>query len=206
MNRLKCKNKTQKDMVNSMKINEVTMVRGAAGTGKTYVALSQALKMLQQGDYKKLIIAKSVTQLPGEEVGFLPGTIEEKMHQSMISYYKNMEKILGSPEAVTTLIEQGKLEILPLAFIRGYNIDDAIVIIDEAQNLNYQVIKTILTRIGEGSRYVFMGDVEQSDIKDSGYDEIINKMTEVRGVEIIDFTIEDIVRNEIITRMLKSGL
>ena len=133
---VKCKNENQKKLVDSIKNNQITIVSGLPGTGKTFIACAEALKIVKsRTKYKKILLVKSVTQLPGEELGFLPGDLKEKLEPYMISFIDNFEKIIG--ETMTRkLRELGIISIQPLAFVRGRSIDNTIIIVDEAQNIS----------------------------------------------------------------------
>jgi len=197
------RNKKQAQLVQLIENNEVVIAKGVPGTGKTYVTLATALNLLGK-TYKKLILVKSVTTLPGEEIGFLKGGMEEKMEPFMMSYVWNIDKICGEGSA-RGLMDKNVLQILPLAFIRGLSIDDSIVIIDEAQNIDKHTFKTIMTRIGENSKYIFLGDTEQIDRKyeeESCLETIITIFSDSDIIKTIEFVDEDCVRNPIIPPIL----
>lgn len=201
---IKCKNLRQKEFLQAIESNEVTICTGIAGCGKTYLAAYKALKMLEKKEIEKIVLVKSVTTLPDEEVGFLPGDIHEKLDPFMISFYGNIDKIIGEDQR-KRLVKEGKIQIQPLAFIRGINIDNAIVILDECQNLTINTFKSIITRIGQGSKYVIMGDIEQIDIKKkerSVLSKLVELFRESESVGTVSFTNEDCVRNPIIPYLL----
>jgi phosphate starvation-inducible protein PhoH and related proteins len=199
---VKCKNENQKKLVQSIKDNEITIVSGLPGTGKTFIACAEALKLIKsRGKYKKILLVKSVTQLPGEELGFLPGDLSEKLDPYMISFIDNFEKIVG--ESLTKkLRELGIINIQPLAFVRGRSIDNTIIIVDEAQNISISNMRTLMTRIGDNSKMVILGDVKQKDIKkksDSSLEVIIEKFNGVEGFGTVTLRDpDDVVRNPII--------
>lgn len=152
-------NPRQKEFLNSINSSEISICVGPAGCGKTYLSLWQGLKYLEKNQFDGITLVKSVTPLPGEDVGFLPGEISQKMDPFIISYTGNIDKLIG--EAMRKkLIAEGKIKVLPLAYVRGINIDNQFVILDECQNLTMQVFKSIITRIGKNSKYVIMGDVD----------------------------------------------
>lgn len=199
----KPRTRKQKQLVDLIEENEVVIAKGVPGTGKTYVALATALNLLGS-TYKKLVLVKSVTTLPGEEIGFLKGGMEQKMEPFMMSYIWNIDKICGEGSA-KALMDKKLLEILPLAFVRGLSIDDSIVIIDEAQNIDMHTFKTIMTRIGENSKYIFLGDVEQIDRKhknESCLETVLNIFSGSDIIGTIEFTDDDCVRNPIIPKIL----
>jgi len=202
---VKCKTPGQKTLVKAIRSKEVIFCSGMAGTGKTYLACAQALKMLKNfAKYDKIIIAKSVTAIPGEEIGFLKGTWEEKMEPFMWSFWTNFEKLVGKAET-SRLRNMGLIEVWPLAFIRGSNIDNTITIVDEAQNITKSTMKTILTRLGKDSKMIFLGDSDQVDLKrksDSCLDFYINKFTDFEPFGMVRLTADDEVRNPLISKYL----
>ena len=200
--RVTCKNENQKKVVNSIKNNEITIVSGLPGTGKTFLACAEALKLIKsKPKYKKIILVKSVTQLPGEELGFLPGDLKDKLDPYMISFIDNFEKIIG--ESLTNkLRELGLIQIQPLAFVRGRSIDNTIIVVDEAQNISIQNMRTLMTRIGDNSKMIILGDVKQKDIKNpknSSLEIVIDKFEGLDGFGCVSLRDpNDVVRNPII--------
>jgi phosphate starvation-inducible PhoH-like protein len=198
----RCKNENQGKVRDSIKNNEITIVSGLPGTGKTYIACAEALKLIKtKPKYKKILLVKSVTQLPGEELGFLPGDLKDKLDPYMISFVDNFEKIIG--ESLTRkLRELGIIQIQPLAFVRGRSIDNTIIIVDEAQNISVGNMRTLMTRIGDNSKMVILGDVKQKDIKkksDSSLEVVLNKFKDVEGFGCVELRDpDDVVRNPII--------
>lgn len=198
---IKHKNETQKKLTTSIKNNDVTICTGPAGTGKTYLSCLQALSELKNNEnIKKIVLVKSVTTLKSEEIGFLKGTMEDKMEPFMYSFVGNFEKIIGK-ELYTKLKDSNQIEILPIAYLRGVNIDNAIVIIDEVQNISIENIRTILTRLGENSKMVFLGDVKQIDAKnkyDSALSFLLTHFSGVDRIGTVEFNKEDIIRHPLI--------
>ena len=197
------KNSKQQEFIDLITENEIVIAKGVAGSGKSYVALATALNLL--GDtYKKIILVKSVTTIPGEEIGFLKGSSHDKMEPFMMSYTWNIDKMCGQG-AAKDLIDKGLVQVLPLAFFRGLSIDSAIVLIDETQNISFDIFKTIITRIGENCKYIFLGDTEQVDRKkkqESCLQKIIDIFTETGLIKTLEFTDEDCVRNPVIPKIL----
>ena len=142
-----------------MEDNEITVCNGLAGSGKTFMALYFALKALEKGQCDKIVLVKSVTTLDQEDIGFLPGDFQAKLDPFMYSYFGNIDKLIGE-EWRKRLVKEGRIQIQPLAYIRGINIDNAVCIIDECQNLYLDAFKSIITRIGENSKYIILGDCE----------------------------------------------
>ena len=198
----KCKNENQAKVRDSIRNNEITIVSGLPGTGKTYIACAEALKLIKsRPKYKKVLLIKSVTQLPGEELGFLPGDIKEKFDPYMGSFVDNFEKIIG--ESLTKkLRELGIINIQPLAFVRGRSIDNTIIIVDEAQNISVNNMRTLMTRIGDNSKMIILGDVKQKDIRkksDSSLEVVIDKFKDIEGFGCVELrNPDDVVRNPII--------
>lgn len=163
---VKPKTENQKKLVQAIKDNEITIASGFPGTGKTFLACAEALKLLKDSNspYKRIILVKSVTTLKDEEIGFIKGTIEDKMEPFMDSFLDNFNKIIG--ESLTDkLREQGFIQIRPIAYVRGRSIDNSLIIIDEAQNISLENMRTLMTRIGDNSKIVILGDVKQKDIR-----------------------------------------
>ena len=199
------RNEKQGEMVRMIKNKEVVIAIGSSGTGKTFCALATALNLLGER-YKRIVLIKSVTTIPDEAIGFLPGSAEEKVEPFMMSFTWNIDKMCGKGSS-RELIKKGLVEVLPIAFIRGLSIDNSIVIVDEAQNITNHTFKTIMTRIGEDSKYIFLGDIEQIDKKKNN-ESCLAKVIEIfKGSEevgTIEFTDADCVRNPIIPKILAS--
>ena len=198
------RNQKQAEFVKLIKRNEVVIAKGTPGSGKTYISLATALSMLGEV-YKKVIIVKSVTTLPDQEIGFIKGGVDQKMEPFMMSFTWNIDKICGEGSA-KALLDKGLVQVLPLAFVRGISIDNAIVIFDELQNVDMHTFKTMMTRIGEDSKYILLGDSEQIDLKkkqNSCLDPIIEMFKDSPFVGTIEFTDEDCVRNPIIPKILE---
>jgi phosphate starvation-inducible PhoH-like protein len=199
---IKCKSPNQKKLVNSIKQNEITICSGFAGSGKTFLSCAEALKLIKsRSKYKRIVLVKSITPLKNEDIGHLPGNLKEKMAPIMESFNDNIRKIIGRTR-LEKLIELGLIEILPIAFARGRTIDNSIILIDEAQNISLDNIRTLMTRIGNNSKMVIMGDVKQKDIrnkKDSSLEIVLKKFKDVNGFGCIELRDpEDVVRNPII--------
>jgi phosphate starvation-inducible PhoH-like protein len=197
------KTENQKKLVQAIKDNEIIITSGFPGTGKTFLACAEALKLLKSSEtaFKKIILVKSVTTLKDEEIGFLKGTMEEKMEPFMDSFLDNFNKIIG--EYLTSkLREMGYIQIKPIAYVRGRSIDNSIIIMDEAQNISLDNMRTLMTRIGENSKMIILGDVKQKDLrnkKDSSLEVVIEKFRDKPSFGVVELrNKEDIVRNKII--------
>lgn len=194
----------QAELVSLIEEKEVVIAIGPSGSGKTYAAAAAALSLLDEG-YDKIILIKSVTTIPGEAIGFIPGSANDKMEPFMLSFSGNIDKIAGK-DATKNLIEKHIIEVLPLAYVRGLSIDDSIVIIDEAQNLTHHTFKTIMTRIGTNSKYIFLGDVEQIDRKiktESCLADVLDIFSSEDYIGTVEFSDDDCIRNPIIPKILE---
>lgn len=205
--RVKCLNEKQKELKKSIEDYEITISFGSAGTGKTYLSLLTALHTMKLHiQYKKLILVKSLTYIEGENPGFLPGSLKEKIEPNMYSFTGNLDKIFGDKKVTKELFDKEIIEFAPLAYIRGITWDNAIIIIDEAQNIDMHTFKTIATRIGTDCKMIFLGDIEQIDKKDkekSALKRVLEIFKSEDYVGTVEFTEDDCVRNPIITKILK---
>ena len=193
----------QKSFYRTIGRNDVTFCVGPAGCGKTYLATHYALKNLAQGKYKNMVITKPLVEVDGEKMGYLPGDIDEKTAPYMMSLYYNMEQIIGK-ERLEVLKKAGVVQVIPLAYMRGLTLTDSIVVLDEAQNATPSQIKTFLTRIGNGSKFIVNGDLMQSDIKISnGLEDSIKRFTGLRRVGFSQFDLDDVVRHPIVAELLE---
>lgn len=186
----------------TIKNNFLTTCTGPAGTAKTFVACHVALDLLREGVHKKIILARPAVEA-GENLGFLPGTIDEKIAPYMDGYLSNMEKIINN-DKLKALVANKVIDMQPLAFMRSRTFDDTILILDEAQNADLRQIMLVVTRMGKNSRIVICGDVSQWDIKKNRKDLLLFNEKILKGssqCEAFEFTREDIVRNPILIEL-----
>ena len=203
---LQYKNPAQKRFYNTISKKDITFCIGPAGCGKTYLSTHRALRELgdKTNHIDGIVIVKPLVEAAGEKIGFLPGDVEEKTLPWMMSFYYNMEQIIGK-QRLKVLKESGVIEVMPLAFMRGITLANKFVILDEAQNATPEQIKMFVTRIGENSKYIITGDLEQSDIAKhkSGLEDAIKRFAGVHGVGLASFKEKDVVRHSLVRRLLK---
>jgi len=203
---LQYKNPAQKRFYKTISDKDITFGIGPAGCGKTYLSVHKALRELGDKESKidGIVIVKPLVEAAGEKIGFLPGDVEEKTAPFMMSFYYNMEQIIGK-QRVEILKESNTIQVIPLAFMRGITLANKFVILDEAQNATQEQIKMFVTRIGEHSKYIITGDLEQSDIQKhkSGLEDAIKRFAGVHGVGLASFKEKDVVRHSLVRRLLK---
>ena len=204
-NRFKLKTKNHQDFLTLLESESTNMVFGSgpAGTGKTYLAVMAGLKALKNKECDNLVYIRSVVESADRNIGSLPGEIDEKFSPWTIPLMEKMQELISDKIAINKLFTQKKIQCMPVNFARGRTFSDSFVILDEAQNCSTQELKTILTRFGEGSKYVVLGDPDQSDINGkSGYyatkEKFSNKESEKNGIYVINFEKDDIVRSGIL--------
>ena len=203
---LEYKNPAQRRFYNTVTKKDITFCIGPAGCGKTYLSVHRALRELgdKENRIDGIVIVKPLVEAAGEKIGFLPGDVEEKTAPWMMSFYYNMEQIIGK-QRLQVLKENGVIEVMPLAFMRGITLENKFVVLDEAQNATPEQIKMFVTRIGQNSKYVITGDLEQSDIAKhkSGLEDAIKRFAGVHGVGLSMFREKDVVRHSLVRRLLK---
>ena len=205
-NELMYKNAAQKRFYNTISKKDITFCIGPAGCGKTYLSVHRALRELGDKDnhIDGIVIVKPLVEAAGEKIGFLPGDVEEKTAPFMMSFYYNMEQIIGK-QRMEILKENGIIQVIPMAYMRGITLSNKFVILDEAQNATPEQIKMFVTRIGQYSKYIITGDLEQSDIANhkSGLEDAIKRFAGVHGVGLASFKEKDVVRHSLVKRLLK---
>ena len=204
--KLKCKNHKQKEFVNMIGDKEIVICAGPPGTGKSYLSIFKALELIQNktNNYERLLIMKPAVEAE-ENLGFLPGDLKEKLKPFLASSIDILDKIMGMSKR-EGLEKAGIVVIEPLGFIRGKTLDNAVVVIEEAQNISPTQLKTILTRIGENSKYIISGDLNQSDkfrrFTQTGLYDMFQKHRNIDEIGFFVFDSEDIVRNPLISKIL----
>ena len=200
------KNPAQRRFYKTISSKDITFGIGPAGCGKTYLSVHRALRELGDKESKidGIVIVKPLVEAAGEKIGFLPGDVEEKTATFMMSFYYNMEQIIGK-QRLDILKESNVIQVIPLAFMRGITLSNKFVILDEAQNATPEQIKMFVTRIGEHSKYIITGDLEQSDIQKhkSGLEDAIKRFAGIHGVGLAQFKEKDVVRHSLVRRLLK---
>ena len=191
--------------INALLNRELVVGTGPAGTGKTYLAVAAAAAMLVDGKVDRIILSRPAVEA-GESLGFLPGDMREKVDPYLRPLYDALYDMLPGPQ-VTRSLESGEIEIAPLAFMRGRTLSNAFVILDESQNATPMQMKMFLTRMGENSRMVITGDPSQIDLPfgaKSGLKDALEILPSIKDVEIIQFGEEDVVRHDLVTRIVKA--
>ena len=200
------KNTAQKRFYETVSKKDITFCIGPAGCGKTYLSVHRALRELgdKQSKIDGIVIVKPLVEAAGEKLGYLPGDIEEKTLPFMMSFYYNMEQIIGK-QRLEMLKANNVIQVIPMAYMRGITLSDKFVILDEAQNATPEQIKMFVTRLGSNSKYIITGDLAQSDIKrgSSGLEDAVKRFAGVRGVGLASFKEKDIVRHSLVRRLLK---
>ncbi|WP_163581195.1 PhoH family protein [Gracilibacillus saliphilus] len=195
----------QRHYLQTMKQNDLVFGIGPAGTGKTYLAVVMAIHALKNGKVKRIILTRPAVEA-GESLGFLPGDLKEKVDPYLRPLYDALHDVLGT-EHTMRLIERGTIEIAPLAYMRGRTLDDAFVILDEAQNTTNAQMKMFLTRLGFGSKMVITGDVTQIDLPhgvQSGLTEAKEKLANMKGIGIVYLSQSDVVRHPIVQKIIEA--
>lgn len=202
---IKPKTLGQKKYAQSIKKNDVVFGIGPAGTGKTYLAMAMAVKAFKNKEVSKIILTRPAVEA-GESLGFLPGDLQEKVDPYLRPLYDALYDILGG-EIFLKYKERGMIEVAPLAYMRGRTLNDAFIILDEAQNTTKEQMKMFLTRMGVGSKAVITGDITQIDLpkgKASGLKQAVDILSDVDGIGFIFLNENDVVRHALVQRIIKA--
>lgn len=195
----------QKKYVEAIKGNTIVMGVGPAGTGKTYLAVAMAVKAFKNHEVSRIILTRPAVEA-GEKLGFLPGDLQNKVDPYLRPLYDALFDMMGA-EVFSRHMEKGSIEVAPLAYMRGRTLDDAFIILDEAQNTTREQIKMFLTRLGFGSRMVITGDITQIDLPDAKKSGLVDAMNVLRNVEDISvtrFTEKDVVRHKLVQDIIRA--
>ena len=202
---IKCKTLGQKKYIKAIQNNEIVFGIGPAGTGKTYLAMAMAVKAFKNREVNRIILTRPAVEA-GEKLGFLPGDLQEKVDPYLRPLYDALYDIMGV-DTYQKQLERGLIEVAPLAYMRGRTLNDAFIILDEAQNTTPEQMKMFLTRMGFGSKCVITGDITQIDLprgKFSGLKEVMDILKGIKGIEFILFNEKDVVRHKLVQQIVKA--
>lgn len=201
--KIKAKTVNQRKLVQAVNRNDMVFAVGPAGTGKTYTAVALAVRALKAKEVKRIILTRPAVEA-GENLGFLPGDLKEKLDPYLMPLYDALRDMIPG-EKLADMIEFGVIEIAPLAFMRGRTLDKAFVILDEAQNTTVMQMKMFLTRMGQTAQFVITGDMSQVDLPNrqrSGLAYALDILKEVEGLEIVRLTQSDVIRHNLVKRII----
>ncbi len=204
-NAIRCKTLGQKKYMDAIANNEIVFGIGPAGTGKTYLAMAAAVKAFKNREVSKIILTRPAVEA-GEKLGFLPGDLQEKVDPYLRPIYDALYDIMGADTYLKNF-ERGLIEVAPLAYMRGRTLNDAYIILDEAQNTTPEQMKMFLTRLGFGSKAIITGDITQIDLprgKFSGLKEVANVLENIKGIEFVYLTEKDVVRHKLVQNIIKA--
>ena len=202
---IKCKTLGQKKYIQALKTHELVFGVGPAGTGKTYLAVAMAVVAFKNKEVERIILTRPAVEA-GEKLGFLPGDLQNKVDPYLRPLYDALQEFFGL-ETYKQLMERGAIEVAPLAYMRGRTLNDAFIILDEAQNATPEQMKMFLTRLGANSRCVVTGDISQTDLpkdKKSGLSEAIEVLRGVSGIAVTELIAQDVVRHELVQRIVRA--
>ena len=192
-------------LVKTIKHNSLVFAIGPAGTGKTYTAISMAVKALKEREVKRIILTRPAVEA-GENLGFLPGDLKDKLDPYMQPLYDSLKDMIPHGKLIN-YIEKGIIQIAPLAFMRGRTLDDAFVVLDEAQNTTHAQMKMFLTRMGKNAKFILTGDPGQIDLPKkliSGLNEALLILKNIKGIEIVNLDESDIIRHKLVDKIIKA--
>ena len=202
---VRAKTRNQRRLVDEYYKNDLIFALGPAGTGKTYTAIALAVRALKNREVKKLILTRPAVEA-GERLGFLPGDMKEKLDPYLQPLYDALHDMI-QPRKLQILMEEGIIQIAPLAYMRGRTLDSAFVILDEAQNTSLGQLKMFLTRMGNNAKFIVTGDATQIDLpnkRDSGLMRGVDLVRNIKGIAVINFGTEDMVRHPLVTKIIKA--
>ena len=193
----------QRILMEAIEAKPLTVALGPAGTGKTYLAICAAVEALESGSVSRIVLSRPAVEA-GERLGFLPGDMKEKIDPYLRPLYDALHDMIPA-EQIANRMENGEIEIAPLAFMRGRTLAHCFVILDEAQNTTPMQMRMFLTRLGEGSRMVITGDPSQTDLPNnqkSGLNDAVDTLDGIDGVRFVRLTSKDVVRHDLVTRIV----
>ncbi len=202
---IRARTKNQKRLVDEYAKNDLIFALGPAGTGKTYTAIALAVRALKNREVKKLVLTRPAVEA-GERLGFLPGDMKEKLDPYLQPLYDALMDMIPL-QKLKLLMEEGIIQIAPLAYMRGRTLESAFVILDEAQNTSLGQLKMFLTRMGNNAKFIVTGDVTQIDLpnkNDSGLPRTVEMVKNIKGIGVVNFTKEDIVRHPLVGKIIKA--
>ncbi|MGM9739388.1 MAG: PhoH family protein [Candidatus Cryptobacteroides sp.] len=202
---IRARNKTQQELVKAYFGSDLIFAAGPAGTGKTYITIALAVRALKNREIKRIILTRPAVEA-GERLGFLPGDMKDKLDPYLQPLYDALGDMIPAKK-LQEFIADGTIQIAPLAYMRGRTLDRACVILDEAQNTNLVQLKMFLTRMGPNAKFIVTGDASQVDLprkSDSGFVKGINLLKDIKGVSVIRFSNEDIVRHPLVGKIVKA--
>ncbi len=199
---IKYLNQKQKEYGRTIQKNTIIFAIGAAGSGKTYLAALHAMDDYLANRVDKIVICRPVVNAGGEQLGFLPGTLNEKMDPYMKPIFDAFA-IQWNPRQIQTMLEYGKIEIAPLAFMRGRTLSNSFVICDEAQNATDDQLLMLLSRLGNNSKMIITGDPSQRDISGRPFEKARRRLSGIAGIAFVDFTDDDVVRHPLVQKILR---
>jgi phosphate starvation-inducible protein PhoH and related proteins len=202
---VRARNAAQDQYLRALKRNELVFAEGPAGTGKTWLAVGHAVQLMEQGHAERLILSRPAVEA-GERLGFLPGDMKDKVDPYLRPIYDALYDFMEA-RIVERGLQTGQIEVAPLAFMRGRTLSNAVILLDEAQNTTSMQMKMFLTRLGEGSRMIITGDPTQIDLppgQKSGLTEAMSLLTTVEGVGHVMFAHADVVRHDLVRRIVKA--
>ena len=200
---IKSRTVNQARLVESIATNDLVFAVGPAGTGKTYTGVAMAVKALKNKEVKRIVLTRPAVEA-GENLGFLPGDLKEKLDPYMQPLYDALRDMIPT-EKLSNYIEKGTIQIAPMAFMRGRTLDDAFVILDEAQNTTHNQMKMFLTRMGKNTKFVITGDPGQIDLPRrviSGLKEALLILSDVKGIEVIQLDGRDVIRHQLVKKVI----
>jgi phosphate starvation-inducible PhoH-like protein len=202
---IKARTRNQQRLIDEAEKNDLLFAVGPAGTGKTYTAIAMAVKALRNKEVRRIILTRPAVEA-GEKLGFLPGDVKEKLDPYLQPLYDALNDMMPLKK-LNTLIEEGVIQIAPIAFMRGRTLDSAFVILDEAQNATINQLKMFLTRMGRDAKFVVTGDLTQIDLPDpsrSGLIYALNILKNIEGIAIVEFDQSDIIRHRLVKNIVEA--